>query len=378
MTTSNKFAALLKDCVPSAPRWRPGVWPVLIYGAGDTGRKAAIELKSRGAEIAGFLDAKAQPGQSLDGLPIFTLPDWLARHDPVDYEVFIAISNEIFRPQIPELRRQITECGFARSTYHFWTLVQAHLPNRSPNLLQNARQCYENFLPELGRLDEILADEKSQQCLMEYVRANCQEESTRSYSSNDQYHPADLPALPHRLRFIDGGAFTGDTLVDLFQNGYRFDAAAAFEPDPENFSRLVRNTTSCENIIRFPCALGDETRELRFNATATPGSHILRGGGDTHTVCVQCVSLDDVLPTFAPNFIKMDIEGAEPEALMGAKNMIVRHRPYLAICLYHHVDHLWRIPLMIHEWNLNYRFYIRQHDPIFDLVLYAYPDKDQK
>ncbi|MDR2260412.1 MAG: FkbM family methyltransferase [Azoarcus sp.] len=78
---------------------------------------------------------------------------------------------------------------------------------------------------------------------------------------------------------------------------------------------------------------------------------------------------------FRPNLIKMDIEGAEPEALMGAKNMIARHRPHLAICLYHRLDHLWRIPLMIHEWNLGYRFHMRQHAPLFELVLYAYPDK---
>jgi hypothetical protein len=71
----------------------------------------------------------------------------------------------------------------------------------------------------------------------------------------------------------------------------------------------------------------------------------------------------------------MDIEGAEPEALMGAKNMIVRDRPHLAICLYHYFDHLWRIPFMIHEWNIGYRFFMRQHAPVRGIMMYAYPDK---
>jgi hypothetical protein len=70
----------------------------------------------------------------------------------------------------------------------------------------------------------------------------------------------------------------------------------------------------------------------------------------------------------------MDIEGAELEALMGAKNLIARNRPHLAIGVYHCLDHLWRIPFMIHEWHLGYRFYMRQHNPLFDTVLYAIPE----
>ncbi|MDR3352196.1 MAG: FkbM family methyltransferase [Zoogloeaceae bacterium] len=372
MTTSSKFAALLQDCA-----WRPGPWPVLIYGAGDAGGKAAVELRRRGAKISGFIDIKAKPGQCLAGIPVSTLSDWCSRNDPAHHEVFIAISNPNFLPEIPEIRQKIAACGFAKITYH--PREVSYIAMEDPVLYHfgNVGQCYGSFLPELSRLDMLLADEKSRQCLVDYVRANCQEEPVQNYSTTDRYCPADLPAWPQPLRMIDGGAFIGDTLSDFMFQGCNFDAVAVFEPDPENFKRLVLNTASCENIIRFPCALWNQTKALHFNANSTFGSHIC--GGDTpntSTIFVQCVSLDDILPTFAPNLIKMDIEGAEPGALMGAKNMITRYRPHLAICLYHHVDHLWRIPLMIHEWNLGYRMYIRQHDPLLDLVLYAYPNKD--
>ena len=59
--------------------------------------------------------------------------------------------------------------------------------------------------------------------------------------------------------------------------------------------------------------------------------------------------LDDVLRGERVSFIKMDIEGAEPNALRGASNIIQTQKPRLAICVYHHLKHLWEIPLYIHE-----------------------------
>jgi hypothetical protein len=70
----------------------------------------------------------------------------------------------------------------------------------------------------------------------------------------------------------------------------------------------------------------------------------------------------------------MDIEGAEVEALRGARKTIEKHRPLLAICLYHQPQHLWEIPFLIKSWNLDYTFFIRSHYfNGFDTLLYAVP-----
>ena len=52
------------------------------------------------------------------------------------------------------------------------------------------------------------------------------------------------------------------------------------------------------------------------------------------------MGLDEVLRGFHPNLIKMDIEGAEPEALRGAQTLVAENRPRLAISIYHGPEHL--------------------------------------
>ena len=89
-------------------------------------------------------------------------------------------------------------------------------------------------------------------------------------------------------------------------------------------------------------------------------------------------TLDEILAKgHAPNYIdfmSIDIEGAEYDALLGAREMIHRHRPGLAICLYHRPEHLWQIPLLVHSWNLGYRFFLRSHALNgWELVLYSMP-----
>jgi len=89
---------------------------------------------------------------------------------------------------------------------------------------------------------------------------------------------------------------------------------------------------------------------------------------------VQGVRLDDVLPGFDATDLKMDIEGAEPEALAGALGLIQRSRPRLALCVYHRPDHIWSIPAAVEALGLDYALFLRSHGHGgFDLVMYGIP-----
>ena len=107
---------------------------------------------------------------------------------------------------------------------------------------------------------------------------------------------------------------------------------------------------------------------LRFQGGQGAGSQLTENG-DLH---VQVLALDDVLPNFHPTMIKLDIEGAEPDALRGGRQTIRQEMPDLAVCVYHSPAHLWEIPQLIREMFPTYCLSLRSHRfNGFDTVLYA-------
>ena len=68
----------------------------------------------------------------------------------------------------------------------------------------------------------------------------------------------------------------------------------------------------------------------------------------------------------------MDVEGAEYNSLIGARETIVKYKPKLAISVYHRRDDIWRIPMLLLQYNPDYRFYLRIYSFTGnDTVLYA-------
>ena len=66
---------------------------------------------------------------------------------------------------------------------------------------------------------------------------------------------------------------------------------------------------------------------------------------------IKAVSIDEMLAGERASFIKMDIEGAEMPALIGAQKTIEKYKPKLAISIYHKEDDLWEIPYYILDKN---------------------------
>jgi hypothetical protein len=74
------------------------------------------------------------------------------------------------------------------------------------------------------------------------------------------------------------------------------------------------------------------------------------------------------------DFIKMDIEGAEQDAIEGAQNTIKNYTPLLAICIYHKAQDWYKVPQKVLEINPNYTIYLRHYmEGIYETVMYFIP-----
>ncbi len=99
---------------------------------------------------------------------------------------------------------------------------------------------------------------------------------------------------------------------------------------------------------------------------------------NTHGVKTHVVSLDEYLAVrvHAVDYITLDVEGAEAEALAGARKILERDRPALAISIYHHKHDIYTIPILLEKYIEDYFFYIGHYSKyLHETVLYALPRK---
>ena len=148
----------------------------------------------------------------------------------------------------------------------------------------------------------------------------------------DSYFPRDLVELASDEVFVDCGAYDGDTSSRFWRRATIASAPSWRSSQTRRRSRNSgRSCGACRPRVRDRIRVEQKrSRGCRgtapFRGRRHPGSRL----SETGALTVECVTLDAALETLAPTFIKMDIEGAEEDALRGATQTIRAHRPILA------------------------------------------------
>jgi FkbM family methyltransferase len=363
MQLRDELAALLEKANPPEEQLASSC-RIVVYGAGGAGRKVAELAQRNGLEVAAFLDGRGAAAGALEPRS----SEAAALANSADAAV-IGIFN--FTTDVRPVVQLLHELGFQRVL----TYPEFHeIFGEADDYWLTKRAFYSGRAEEVLRGFDLLGDEVSRRVYIDCIalRLTGNPQLLATPDTERQYLPADLPAPQQPMRLIDGGAFTGDTLSLFLQHNVEIEAAAAFEPDLQNYARLCANAPRdrIRELILLPCGLDETTAMSSFHSGAGAASGI-GSGGETH---IQTVALDDVLPAFAPTFIKLDIEGAELRALRGAARTIREHRPTLAVCAYHEPQHLWTVPQLLHELLPDARIALRYHGwNGFDVVAYALP-----
>ena len=331
--------------------------PIVLFGAGEGGRKTKALLEKAGVTPAFFSDSDARKwGRLVAGLPV--IPPVCIAELPHPHVVISASDTSA-------IARSLRAIGVEGIEARLYLMLQT-IPYRDA-FLRNQ--------DELERVRALLADARS----LHTFDALC----AHAFSLNAallssvceprQYFFGEPFAVHQGDVFVDVGAWQGDTLRAVLRRfGARFHSVHCFEPNAESCAALrafIRARHLCGKVFAHPVAVGDAPGRAYFSGTGT-GYH--RSGEGEQGASVAMTTLDAVFARSRVDFIKFDIEGAEPEALRGAQKIITRGLPRLAVCIYHAPEHFWEIPLMLAKMVPEYTFYLRHHSRgLYETVWYA-------
>lgn len=190
-------------------------------------------------------------------------------------------------------------------------------------------------------------------------------------------HPAVLPAPGDIV--LDAGLFDSTVLrrfaLSVGPQGHCY----GFEPEPDNLAfvrRTIREFGDPGNITLVEKGLFSQRGHMHISAQGPSGA--LQAGADDQSSPCEVVDVDSFAEEYSLpriDLIKMDIEGAEVQALRGAEQSIRRWKPKLHICAYHHIEDIVDIPAFILRIVPDYRFYFTAHAPYLnEYTYYACPE----
>lgn len=245
------------------------------------------------------------------------------------------------------------------------------------------RRLFRRHRAELDQLKQILGDEQSIKTVDLLLKARTAIlRRPEYYFMNaaagvcDQFHFVDengyrvsgprnpyfLPEFFHLDRdmvLFDGGAYIGDSIEQLFSLlGGSCKKVYAFEPNPVTFQTLQARTEQFKSVVQcYPYGLDKCERLVSFHASDA-GSRIA-GDGELTIATISTGSFLKQLSTDHPSFIKLDVEGKEQDVLESAAKYIRSRQPDMAVSIYHRLEDLWTIPLLLHQICPEYRLYVR-------------------
>jgi len=349
--------------------------PILIFGAGELGVKTLNGLLNAGIRPTAIIDNSAGDLPSfISGVPVHT-PDSAAEIYGRQCVCLISVYNT------SKPREQLKSLGF-QTVVHCIDAFAALPDYFLPFVCLEDSDVISNHQDEIRQALCLMADDESRECFLSQLRYRLfldfdfvkipQTPSMRE----SEYFPNNIYLYQQDEVFVDCGAFNGDTLERFIDaRGGSFAYIYAFEPDEANYTKLCNFVSAC--TPRFDgktklimSGVGKSNEVLSYN---NEGAVTSRASIHGNTL-IHVSRLDDICNNPLPTLIKMDIEGAEMDALKGAKNIISNHSPVLAICIYHLCSHLWEIPLLISKFNPSYQIYLRAHaEDCWDVACYAVP-----
>lgn len=337
---------------------------VYIFAAHRNAVKCIQYCQSLGLDIVAFIDNDAKKqGQEFYGKEVLPL-----EHVAKD----AVIINASGRYCVP-IEEQMNALGYSNNINLMEFLFIYNLPFQ-------AQGAFRDFISEviphrlkIVSLYLMLADEQSREVLDSLVsyRMTLNSVSAGRVASpyDEEFFARDVLKFGAHEVFVDGGAYDGDSFNRFVGMAAEFARAYLFEPDTEIFEKLGQVVADDKRVIACNAGLFSKSGEIGFSSTGGMDGAISETGEER----ISVVALDDMVDV-AITHIKLDVEGAEEAALLGARGHLREDRPKMAVAAYHKAGDLWEVPALIEGLGGKYNFYLRHYSQTMDdSIFYALP-----
>lgn len=232
---------------------------------------------------------------------------------------------------------------------------------------------------ELSAVYEMLEDDKSKKVFENILNYRVSHDISLikpiADAPESQYFDIDIISSLSNEVFLDCGSYIGDTLEEFVKiSKGKYKKVICCEADKTNFEILndFINNNKIRDVLSINKGVWNEQGIMYFNNIGS-GSGTIDASGEIEIVVDK---IDTILKEEKVTFIKMDIEGSEYEALIGAIKTISKYTPKLAISVYHKKEDFIRIPLLIKSINPNYKLFFRHYRELSvqETICYAIPE----
>lgn len=326
--------------------------PIVIYGMGNGADKILDWCEANDVHISGiFASDEFVRGQEFRGFTVEKYDDLCLR---LGKELLVVIA---FASERPEVLARFAEMAEEQQ------VVAPHLP-----LFHEAElvsfEWIEKYSTELQQVYDLLADEQSRKVFADILNYKLSGKIKYLFNCTTQRLDdlRELVALSENENYLDLGAYNGDTINEFGKlTAWQWERITAVEPDRRNCRKLRSLARELElkglAVDVYEMGIWDECGKLLFSDDGGRQSTFL----GNKKCSVPVTTIDNAAAGKNISFIKMDVEGAEIQALNGGRQTLSSLKPKLFIAAYHYDVDLFRVPLLLHKLVPEYRIYLRKH-----------------
>ena len=344
--------SFMKETQSVWERLRTCVKPIVLYGMGNGADKILDWCEANGVQVAGvFASDEFVRGQSFRGFTVERYDELKAR---LGGELLVVIA---FASERSEVLARFAELTAEQE------VLAPHLPLFDEEETVSAAWLakYEN---ELQEVYELLADEQSRLVFSATLNYKLSGKIEYLFECTTQ-RVADIQELIAPTAdevYMDLGAYNGDTLRELGElTNWRWREAIAVEPDRRSCRKLRALADELAqqglSVEVHEAGIWSEAGELGFSDSGGRQSTFIGAAKKT----VPVTTIDAAAAGRSVTLIKMDVEGAEAQAIAGGRQTLTKFAPKLFVAAYHYDVDLFRLPLILHELVPQYKIYLRKH-----------------